>query len=112
MTRTLLAAVLTIFATMATFAHEVTYKGTVKAIEPNPYAASDGVLAELEMTVAPSGRGMTFGITAHTRIWRGETPVSLEEAAIQLGEAVTVTYIDEEAEKGAQEIRLARKLDA
>jgi len=101
--------VLVVVFMAAVSAHEVTYKGTVTSIEPNRYAASAGVLASLEMTVASSGRRMTFDITRDTRLWRGETPVSFAEAAIQAGEAVAVTYTDEEPEKGAQHVRLSRR---
>lgn len=102
-TTMVLAGALTAIAS----AHAVTYKGTVTAVEPNPYAASDGVLAKLEITVSNRRRTMTFDITRDTRLWRGETPVSFADAGIQAGEAVAVTYTDEEPENGAQHIRLS-----
>ena len=109
MTRTLLAAVLAIFATAPTFGHEVTYRGTVVAVEQNRYAASDGVLGTIDIHTTSGGRTRTFDITTYTRIWRGETPVSFAEARIQRDEPIVLTWVDEEAEKGAQEIRLGAK---
>ena len=90
-------------------AHPVTYRGTVVAVAANPYAASDGVLGTIEMTVAPSRRTMTFDITAYTQIWRGEMPVSFSEARIASDEPIALTWVDEEPEKGAQEIRLGAR---
>jgi hypothetical protein len=107
MTRAFFAgAVLAILAAAVTSAHEVTYKGTVVAVEHNRYAASDGVLGAIEIKITPGGRTRTFDVTAYTRLWRGETPVNFADARIQAGETVVLTWVDEEAEKGAQEIRL------
>lgn len=107
MARTLLAAVMAIFATVAMFGHEVTYRGTVVAVEHNRYGASDGVLGTIEIHTTPGGRTREFDITTYTRIWRGETPVSFADARIQRDEPVVLTWVDEEAEKGAQQIRLS-----
>jgi hypothetical protein len=49
---------------------------------------------------------MVFDITQYTRLWRGNSPVTFATARIQKDEAVTVTFSDEEAEKGALEVRL------
>jgi hypothetical protein len=98
------AAILASVATVLS-AHEVTYAGTVVAVEQNPYAASDGVLGTIDVKVTPGGRTRSFDITSYTRLWRGQTPVSFTDARIEPGEAVVLTWIDEEAEKGAQEIR-------
>jgi hypothetical protein len=91
---------------LPTTAHEVTYKGTVVSIEPNRYAASDGVLARLEVKVGDRARTMTFDITQHTRLWRGNRTVPFAAARIRKDETVAVLFSDEEAEKGALEIRL------
>ena len=107
MTRLFAAAVLALFAASGTSAHEVTYKGTVVAVEHNRYAASDGVLGTIEIKINPGGRTRTFDITTHTRIWRGETPVDFADARIQRDEPLELKWIDEEAEIGASEIRLA-----
>lgn len=87
-------------------AHEVTYRGTVAAVEPNPYAAADGILARLEVKVDDRTRTMVFDITQYTRLWRGSSSVTFAAARIEKDEPVTVTFSDEEAEKGALEIRL------
>ncbi len=89
------------------WAHEVTYQGTVVAVEPNRYAASDGVLARLEVKVSDRKRTMIVDITHYTRLWRGNSTVSFAEARMQKDEPVTVTISDEEPDKGALEIRLA-----
>ena len=50
-----------------------------------------------------------FDIATHTRICRGETPVSFADAKVQRDEPIVLTWVDEEAEKGAQAIRLGAK---
>ena len=88
-------------------AHEVTYKGTVARVEPNRYSAADGILARLEVNVAGGRRPMEFDITRYTRLWRGNSPVTFEAARIEKDESVAVVFSDEEAEKGALEVRLS-----
>ena len=87
-------------------AHEVTYKGTVAGVEPNRYSAADGILARLEVNVRDVKRPMVFDITRYTRLRRGNTAVTFETARIQKDEPVAVVFSDEEAEKGALEVRL------
>ena len=89
-----------------TAAHEVVYRGSVVKLELNRYAASSGILATLEVKVSDRGHPMTFDITQYTKLWRGNSPVPLAAARIETGEAVAVTFSDEEADKGALEIRL------
>ena len=91
---------------VTTSAHEVTYEGTVAAVERNRYSASDGILAKLEVNVPNARRPMVFDITRHTRLLRGGSPVTFEAAQIQNDEPVTVVFSDEEADKGALEVRL------
>ena len=102
---------ITILAVAGISAHVVTYRGKVVAVETNRYAASDGVLGTIEIEVSPGGREMMFEITAHTAIWRGETPVAFADARIRAGEPIALTWVDEEPEKGAQEIRLGARSD-
>jgi hypothetical protein len=87
-------------------AHEVKYEGTVVVVEVNRFAASDGILARLEVKVSERGRTMIFDITHHTKLWRGNNSVTFAAARIQNGEPVEVTFSDEEEEKGALEVRL------
>ena len=87
-------------------AHEVRYDGTVADVELNRYSASDGILARLEVNVRNAKRPMVFDITRYTRLWRGNSPVTFAAARIQKDEPVTVVFSDEEAEKGALEVRL------
>src|SRR5688572_18258688 len=101
-----LATMLAGVTVMATVAHEVRYQGTVAAIEPNRYSASDGILARLEVNIRDRKRPMVFDITQYTRLWRGNSSVTFAAARIQKDEPVTVTFSDEEAEKGALEVRL------
>ena len=101
-----MAIILAASSVFPTTAHEVTYKGTVVSIELNRYAASDGVLARLEVRVGDRARTMTFDITQYTRLLRGNSTVSFAAARIQKDEAVAVRFSDEEADKGALEVRL------
>ena len=102
-----LATMLALSIAVPLTAHEVTYKGTVAGVEPNRYSASDGVLARLEVNVGNGKRPMVFDITRYTRLWRGNSPVTFEAARIEKDESVAVVFSDEEAEKGALEVRLS-----
>ena len=105
-TRWALVTMLTLLLAVPLTAHEVTYRGTVAGVEPNRYSASDGILARLEVNVGDGKRPMVFDITRYTRLWRDNSPVTFEAARIEKDEAVTVVFSDEEAEKGAIEVRL------
>jgi hypothetical protein len=91
---------------VAVSAHEVTYEGTVASVEPNRYSAADGILAKLEVNVRNARRPMVFDITRYTRLSRSGSSVTFEAARIQKDEPVTVVFSDEEADKGALEVRL------
>lgn len=106
MTRLCTAIILAASCVLPTTAHEVTYKGTVVSIELNRYAASDGILARLEVKVGDRARTRVFEITQYTKLWRGNGSVPFAAVRIQKDEAVAVTFSDEEADKGALEIRL------
>ena len=96
--------------TVATHAHEVTYKGTVVTVALNPYAAADGVLARLEVKVIDRERTMVFDIMQwKTKVFRGDHAVPFAEARIQKDERVAVTINHEEPGGGALEIRLAAR---
>jgi hypothetical protein len=101
-----IATMLAVLTAVPMMAHEVTYEGTVAAVTPNRYSAADGILAKLEVNVRGGKRSMVFDITQYTRLWRGNSPVTLEVARIEKDEHVTVVFSDEEAEKGALEVRL------
>ena len=104
--RWMLATMIAVSMVVAVTAHEVTYEGTVAAVTPNRYSASDGILARLDVNVQGGRRPMVFDITRYTRLWRGNTSVTFEAARIQKDERVTVVFSDEEAEKGALDVRL------
>jgi hypothetical protein len=101
-----IATMLAVLTAVSMTAHEVTYEGTVAAVTPNRYSAADGILARLEVNVRGARRPMVFDITRYTRLWRGNSPVTFEAARIEKDERVTVVFSDEEAEKGALEVRL------
>ena len=101
-----IATMLAVLTAVSMTAHEVTYEGTVAAVEPNRYSAADGILARLEVNIKGGRRPMVFDITQYTRLWRGNSPVTFATARIQKDEPVTVVFSDEEADKGALEVRL------
>lgn len=101
-----LATILAGVIVVSLIAHEVTYEGTVAAVTANRYSAADGVLAKLEVNVRGGKRPMVFDITRYTQLWRGNSSVTFETARIQKDERVTVVFSDEEADKGALEVRL------
>ena len=101
-----LATIIAALIAVPLTAHEVTYKGTVAGVEPNRYSASDGILARLEVNLGNGKRPIVFDITRYTQLWRGNSPVTFETARIEKDEVVTVVFSDEEAEKGAIEVRL------
>lgn len=101
-----LTGVMAFCVVAAIAAHEVTYNGTVAAVKPNRYSASDGVLATVELSVSDRRRPMVFDVTQNTRVWRGDNMVSFAAARIEKGESAAVTINHEEPEAGALEIRL------
>ena len=107
MTRLWMAVILAASSVLPIAAHEVTYEGTVAAVELNRYSAADGILARLKVNVRDMKRPMVFDITQYTRLWRGNRSVTFATARIQSDEPVKVTFSDEEADKGALEIRLS-----
>jgi hypothetical protein len=88
--------------------HEVRYDGTVAAVEPNRYVAATGIIARLTVYISDRKRPIVFDITQHTRLWRGDSQVTFAAARIQKDESVSVTFSDEEAAKGALDVRLLR----
>jgi NADH dehydrogenase FAD-containing subunit len=94
-------------------AHEVTYRGTVVALETGRYAQPAGGMREVQelhvtvvdaKTKRPSQR--VFVIVDATRIFRGESTVALADAAIQKGESVAVTVDHDKPGDEAITIRL------
>ena len=102
-----LTAAMFFLAMAAIVAHEVTYKGTVAVVEPNPYVASDGVLARLELKVSDRQRALVFDVTQNTKLWRGNSTVSFAAAGIEKDEPAAVTINHDDPDAGALEIRLA-----
>ena len=101
-----LTGVMAVLTIAGIVAHEVTYEGTVAALKPNPYSASSGVLARLELKVEGRQRTMVFDITQNTRLWRGNSTVSFATARIEKDEPAAVTINHDEPDTGALEIRL------
>lgn len=82
-------------------AHEVTYKGTVIAVESTTLRVS--VIDDATKKASP----MAFAITERTRVYRGDKVVSITQARIQKGERIAVTINHDEPGQKATEIRLA-----
>ena len=94
-------------------AHEVTYSGTVVAMETAKYAQPDGStreVQELEVTIVnektkkPAQK--VFTMNDETRLFRGDTSVSVAEAAFQKGEKVEVVVNHDTPGDVALEVRL------
>ena len=110
----------TVLATIALFglaaavsAHEVTYSGTVVAMETAKYAQPDGSTSEVqelevtyidEATKKPAEK--VFTINGETRLFRGDKSVSVGEAAFQKGEKVEVVINHDNPGDVALEVRL------
>lgn len=82
-------------------AHEVTYKGTVVAVEAARLRVS--VIDDATKKTTP----MDFAVTEKTRVFRGDTAVGFAQAHVQKGERVAVTINHDEPGEKATEIRLA-----
>jgi hypothetical protein len=82
-----LVAILFVVAVVTAMAHEMTFKGTVTAVEP-------GKITKLKVTVIDEKTRkptpMDFEADEGTDIFRGTVKVKLADAAIQKGEAITV----------------------
>jgi hypothetical protein len=106
-TAAMLLSVATLLCATVVHAHDVTYEGTIVAVEPNPYVASDGIEARLEVKVADRERTMIFDIMQwKTEVFRGDRMVSFVAARMQQGETVAVTINHDEPEQGTLEVRL------
>ena len=94
-------------------AHEVTYSGTVVAMETAKYAQPDGSTHEVqelevtyidEKTKKPSRK--VFTLNGETRLLRGEETVSLADAAFEKGDQVEVVINHDTPGDIALEVRL------
>ena len=107
-TALLLSVATLLFTAAPLLAHEVTYKGTVVAVELNRYTASSGVVATIEIKVTNRERTTVFDVMQWTtKVFRGGAAVSFADARIQNGEAVAVIINHDVPNQGALEIRLA-----
>lgn len=104
MHRVLLTAVMAVVFAVASatvIAHEETYKGTVISVET----------AKIRVTViddtTKKESAMEFGVTAKTKVLRGDKLVAFKEAKIQKDERVAVTVNHDVAGNDATVIRLA-----
>ena len=94
-------------------AHEVTYSGTVVAMETAKYAKTDGgtrEVQELEVTFVDEKTNKpaqkVFTINGETRLFRGDKKVSVAEAGFQKGEKVEVVINHDNPGDVALEVRL------
>lgn len=110
--RVIAMAIVVAFAPFVS-AHEVTYRGTVVALETGRYAQPGGgvrEVRELHITIVdaktkkPSER--VFVIVDATRVFRGEATVALADAGIQKGESVAVTVDHDKPGDEAITVRL------
>ena len=94
-------------------AHEVTFSGTVVALETAEYAQPNGTTREVqelevayvdEKTKRPAQK--VFTIDSETRVLRGDKSLSLAEAALQKGETVEVVVNHDTPGDLALEVRL------
>jgi precorrin-4 methylase len=94
-------------------AHEVTYSGTVVAMETAKYAQPDGSTLEVqelvvtyidEKTKKPATK--VFTINSDTRLHRGDESVSVADAAFKKGEKVEVVINHDTPGDIALEVRL------
>ena len=97
----LLGAVAVCLIGTTVLAHEVTYRGTVIAVE----AAKVQVKVTDEKTKKEAP--MDFTVTARTKVLRGDKTVSFADAKIQKDERISVTVNNDEDGHHAITIRLA-----
>jgi hypothetical protein len=108
-----LSAVLIV--TVTGLAHEITYRGTVVALEAAKYAQPGGgfrEVQELEVTVVDAKTkkpvSRVFTITERTRVLRDKKRISLADAAVRKGDSVEVVIDHDKPGDEAIEVRLAR----
>ena len=106
-----LAAMMVLVAVAS--AHEVTYEGTVVALQAAKYAQPDGSsleVQELEVAIVDEetkrSADRVFTILTSTRVLRGGESVTLAAAAIQKGDAVEVVSAHDIPGDEAIEVRL------
>ena len=109
----LIGAVAIVSLTAIAFAHEVTYRGTVVALQATKYAQPDGgvrEVQELEVTIVdaktkkPANR--VFAILGSTRVLRAGKRMTLAQAAVQKGDSVEVVIDHDKPGDEAIEVRL------
>ena len=80
-TATMLLSVATLLCATAVHTHEVTYEGTIVAVEPSRHVAADGIEARLEVKGADRKGTMIFDIMQWKRgVFRGDRVVSFVAA--------------------------------
>jgi hypothetical protein len=101
-----LIAILFVVAVMTAIAHEITFKGTVTAVEP-------GQIVKLKVSVIDEKTKkptvMNFEVDDQTVIFRGTAKVKLADAAIQKGEAITLVVDHDSSMVIAIEVKLPAK---
>jgi hypothetical protein len=102
-TGVLLVAVVLSLTGATLLAHEVTYKGTVIAVEATKVQVK--VIDEKSKKETP----MDFAITTETKVFRGDKPVPFADAHIQKDERIAVTVNHDEPGHEALVIRLAAR---
>ena len=99
----LLAIVVLSLAAATLSAHEVTYRGTVLAVEASKMTIQVKVVDAKTKKETP----MDFAVTARTKVFRGDKTVPFAESRIQKDERISVTVNNDEEGHKALTIRLA-----
>ncbi len=100
-TALLITAVAFIFSAVSVAAHEETYKGTVMTVD------AAAVRVKVIDDAAKKETPTTFGVTAKTKVFRGDKAVSFTDAHMQKDERIAVMINHDEAGHNATVIRLA-----
>lgn len=97
----MLAAICVAASGVSLLAHEVTYKGTVLAV--------NGARIQVQVIDEKTKKetAMPFELTSRTKIYRGDREVKLADARIQKDERIVVTVNHEVSATQATVVRLA-----
>lgn len=99
--RALLYAIALCLATATLLAHEVTYRGTVVAVEATK------IQVKVVDEKSKKETSMDFTVTPKTKVLRGDKTVPFAEARIQKDERISVTINNDEDDHKAITVRLA-----
>lgn len=99
--RTLLYAITLCLVGATLLAHEVTYRGTVVAVEATK------IQVKVVDEKSKKETSIEFTVTPKTKVLRGDKAVQFENARIQKEERISVTINNDEDDRKAITVRLA-----